>query len=42
MNKAIKKEARRIVLGNVSVSTLGGVTGALEGGGFRDKPLALD
>ena len=39
--KKTSKDARRIALGSVSVSTRGGVTGALEGSGFRDKGLLL-
>lgn len=41
MKKVSSKDVRR-VLGMVSTATLGGVTGALEGGGFRDKPLAFN
>lgn len=41
MKKTLTRTARRIALGTVSLSTRGGVTGALEGSGFRDKGLLL-
>lgn len=42
MKKIITRNARRTSLGTVSLSTRGGVTGGLEGSGFRDKGLLLN